>query len=269
MSSLLAAAKGRHDNLVVHKKCRQIEDATVAGKYVHGRLWAGPYGTNNPLVDSVSGAPAYEQKTTDARMEPFFFLFYLPDEFKKGILLAQRTGLSGVKTLLADLVTKDFKVLYPDYRLDVFPLMPEQAIQALLQKSRLSEIRFIKSEIPSDYAEKFNKNNQAQDGEMEVILRPRRKGYLNPGALMDIFSRKKTANDFLEMEDFEPDNIKAEIESNGRRRIIDFGHPDRFRASFEITDDIALGMDNHPTLDSLLEVAKELSSDIAEKMKIL
>lgn len=266
---ILAAYEDRHEDFPGYKKCLKAKEISTSGSLISGRLWAGPYGTRSPLVDASTGETNYEQQSTDARLEPFFFIFFLPKNYKQGILLSQRTGLGGVKTLLYQLISREFRKSHPEYVLTMLPMMPQQAIEALMKKSQLAEIRFIQSEISSDVAEKFNENKQPQDGEMEIILRPKRKGYLNMGGLLGLFSGQRKASDFLTMEDFEPDNVKAEIIlASGRRRVIDFGQPERIRASFDITRDIVLGEDSHPELGSISQVGEELVVEIAAQMGI-
>jgi hypothetical protein len=220
------------------------------------------------LFDVESGKTSYKKKQTDASMIPFFFEWYLPPRHRKGILLCQRIGQSGVRTLLEAIVTPEFSGVAEDYLLGINPVMPEAAIKALLKKSTLHAVRFVQSMIPSDIADRFNGTKTAQEGELEFVIRPRRKGHLNPAAILDYLSGKKTVGDLIEIESFVPDNIKVEIGLEGRRRVIDFGKLGRLRASFDISADVKFGPDGYATLTSLKSASSDLVQDLAEQLKI-
>lgn len=201
-------------------------------------------------------------------MVPFFFEWYLPANHRKGILLCQRIGQSGVRTLLTTIVGGEFSAAFPDYTLVINPLMPEAAVKALLRKATIQEVRFVQSVIPPDIADRFNGKKTAQEGEVEIIVRPRRRGYLNAGSLIDYMTGKKSVNDLIEIESFVPDNVKVEISLDGRRRVIDFGRLGRLRASFDIIDEVSFGSDGYATLNSLKAASTDLISDLAEQLKI-
>jgi hypothetical protein len=195
-------------------------------------------------------------------------LTYLPAKHRKGILLSQRIGQSGVRTALTTIISGEFEQAFPGYKLEIRPLMPEAAIKALLKKAVLHEVRFIQDIIPSDIADRFNGTNTAQEGELEFILRPKRKGYLNSGVLLDYLNGKKAIGDLIEIDSFEPDNVKAEISIDNRRRVIDFGKLGRLRASFDISDEINVGADGYGTLASLKSASSTLVDELAGQLKI-
>jgi hypothetical protein len=265
---ILKKAEPYHHQVTVHRKCVTFENIKKNGDSITGLAYAGEYGFGNNLIDISSGKTTYKKKQTDASMIPFFFEWYLPARHRKGILLSQRIGQSGVRTLLEAIVSPEFDAVADGYLLGINPVMPEAAIKALLKKATLHEVRFVQSMIPSDIADRFNGTNSAQEGEVEFIIRPRRKGYLKPGAIIDFLSGKKTVGDLIEIQSFTPDNVKVEIGLEGRRRVIDFGKLGRLRSSFDISADIKLGPDGYGTLTSLRSASADLVQDLAEQLKI-
>jgi len=146
--------------------------------------------------------------------------------------------------------------------------MPEAAIRALLKKATLHEVRFVKSVIPSDIADRFNGTGTAQEGELEFIIRPRRRGYLKSDIILDFLNGKRPVGELIEIRSFVPDNVKVEIGLEGKRRVIDFGKLGRLRASFDISADIRFGPDGYATLSSLRSASADLVQDLAEQLKI-
>lgn len=268
IAKILKVAEGYHHDIALHRRCVDFEKITKTGNSVVGLANAGDYGFSNRLIDIGTGVTTYKKKQTDASLIPFFFEMYLPARQRKGILLSQRIGQSGVKSLLEAVVIGEFTKQYPDYKIDIRPVMPEAAVKALLKKATLHEVRFIQSVIPSDIADRFNKTKTSQEGEIEVIIRPQRRGYLNSGAILDFLSGNKTVDDLIEIDSFAPDNVKVEISLDGRRRVIDFGRLGRLRASFDISQDVNLGHDGYATFPSLREASASLVGDLAEQLKV-
>jgi hypothetical protein len=266
--NILKTAEGYHHHLKLYGKCVTFASVSKSGHSITGLAQAGDYGYSNRLINIDSGKTTYKKKQSDASLIPFFFEWYLPPRQRKGILLSQRIGQSGVRTALTAIVSGEFEKLFPGYKIDIVPLMPEAAIKALLKKAVLHEVRFVQNIIPSDIADRFNGTKTAQDGELEFVIRPKRKGYLNSGALLDYLSGKKTVGDLVEIESFKPDNVKAEISIDNRRRVINFGELGRLRATFDISGDMNVGADGYASLASLKSASAVLVEDLAAQLKI-
>lgn len=265
---ILKIAQNYHYTPPPFGKCVTFDSVSRSGDSISGLALAGDYGTSNKLIDINNGNTTYRKKQTDASMVPFFFQWYLPPRHRQGILLSQRIGQSGVRGVMHSIVAGELQQRFPEYRLDVQPLMPEAAIKALLKKSTVHEVRFVQNIIPPDIADRFNGTKTAQEGELELVLRPKRKGYLNPGALLDLLSGKKNVGELIQVQSFEPDNIKAEISTDGRRRIINFGQLGRLRATFDISNDIDVGPDGYASMKSLKTAGQSLVEELAIQMKI-
>lgn len=265
---ILKIAQNYHYTPPGFGKCVTFDSVSRSGDSISGLALAGDFGTSNKLIDVNDGKTTYRKKRTDASMVPFFFQWYLPSRHKEGILLSQRIGQSGVRGVMHAIVAGELQHRFQGYKLDVQPLMPEAAIKALLRKSTVHEVRFVQNIIPSDIADRFNGTKTAQEGELELVLRPKRKGYLNSGALLDLLSGKKNVGQLIKVQSFEPDNVKAEISFEGRRRIINFGQLGRLRASFDISSDIDVGPDGYGSLKSLRAAGQSLVEELAVQMKI-
>ena len=265
---ILKKAQNYHHHLSMLGKVVTFDGVSKATNSITGLAHAGDYGFSNKLIDIADGKTTYKKRKTDASMVPFFFEWYLPAKHRKGILLSQRIGQSGVRTALTTIISAEFEKAFPGYKIEIRPLMPEAAIKALLKKATLHEVRFIQGIIPSDIADRYNGTKKAQEGELEFIIRPKRKGYLNSGILLEYLSGQKVIGDLIEIESFKPDNVKAEISIDNRRRVIDFGQLGRLRASFDISDEINIGSDGYGTMASLKSASSQLVDELAGQLKI-
>lgn len=266
LQKLLRADKGKLYDVSLSQKCMVLDQVKSVGTSLGCVLKAGDYGRSHPLVDIKNGKVKYQRLATDAPLEPFYFQLCLPDDRKKGILLCQRIGQSGIRSVVTLILSQLFEAKFKNHHLVVEPLMPAKALEALLKKSKLSSVRFTRQIIPADFADRFNKDKQVQEGEVELVIRPRRNGFLKTGALVDYLNNRKQMGDLIHIKDFEPDNVKAEIEFSGKIRTIDFGNTDKFKASFDISNDVKTGVDGYATIASLEKVANDLVKDLIKQM---
>lgn len=265
IANILRAYKVYRD-VPVLQKCICIDSLIKYDHRVRGLVRIGDYGFRTQIVNASTQSKSYDMTEKDAMLHPFFFDFHFPENSQKGILLIQRTGVSGIKGLLESIIDADFKKLYQEYIIDIRPLMPAQAAKKLISSGKISKVRFVQHKIPSDIADRFNGDQKPQEGDLEIVLRPQRKGILRNIPLMEILDGKRGIQELIEMENFEPDNIKVEIDIEGKRRIIDFGNLGRLKAAFDITDDVAFGDDGFPTFISMSDASKSLLVDLSDKI---
>jgi hypothetical protein len=173
-------------------------------------------------------------------MIPYFFDFCIPEAAHRGIVLLQRVGLHGIKTLLKHLIVDRFRGEYDKHILDLNPLVPEEAVREFLERGQVQKVRFIKHGISPDVADKLSGIARQRKGEIEYSIAMHEKGWLRLDSIMDYLEGQRHLRDVYEV-DVEYDNVKIEVEMGDRQRTLDLGHPDRFKASFDVTRDIAEG----------------------------
>jgi hypothetical protein len=246
-----------HDE-VDYARCWQLDKMQDDGDCIHGILLAGEYGRSHPLVNAKSGKKAYHRTETDAPLEPFTFRMYLPDNKRAGILLSQRFGQAGILATIKSMLRDIMDAASPGYILVIRPLMPEKALKALLQKSKLASLRFTQDVISADIVERIDGRKQIQEGEVEIAIRPKRNGNLKTNYLVELLNGKKKVTDLIEFEDFEPDNVKAEVDMNGKKKIINFGKIGNLKASFDVTGEVQIGADGYAKPADLRKAATDL-----------
>jgi hypothetical protein len=190
-----------HDE-VDYARCWQLDKMQDDGDCIHGILLAGEYGRSHPLVNAKSGKKAYHRTETDAPLEPFTFRMYLPDNKRAGILLSQRFGQAGILATIKSMLRDIMDAASPGYILVIRPLMPEKALKALLQKSKLASLRFTQDVISADIVERIDGRKQIQEGEVEIAIRPKRNGNLKTNYLVELLNGKKKVTDLIEFEDY-------------------------------------------------------------------
>ena len=124
--------------------------------------------------------------------------------------------------------------------------------------------------MPSDISDHLYQNDHVEnDGYLEFIINAERKGHL---PLVDkirrVLAGQTEVKSMYEIRDYDYDNVKIELDINGRTRTIDLCHIERLRTYFDVTENVKIGTNGHPTFTSIDQYAKELMKDIIATMGI-
>ena len=86
------------------------------------------------------------------------------------------------------------------------------------------------------------------------------------GPIKEILANKRKVSDLIVLKDmtFPYDNVKIRTAApNGRTKLVDLGHPERFRANRDVTDDVKY-YNGNPTFPSLSAVANSMLEDLLQ-----
>jgi len=251
-----------HDS-EAHKLLSVLRYST-GGRNISGIVETGDYGYESTLYDVQSQSIAHHRTVNEAEMLPFYFIVQLPQNEDEGILLLQRFGQFGIKSTFCDNFIDYFESYYPQIALLIYPLVPLDLITEYLTNGRVTKVRFIKFSIPSDMADFIEHGHDEEGGQVEYVIKARRNGRIPiVDRLLNLVQRRGEVRSFYEIRDFEYDNIKVEVDINGRRRIIDLSHLERLSTYYDITENIEIGANGHPVFESIHEVAAGLLNDLS------
>ncbi len=249
------------------KKAFRVRDVIRDDKarYVKGIIESGEYGSNQDIVNTKTGAKSYRTKTDDALLVPFYFLFHLPKDKHKGILVLQTFRQHGVYGALAEWLNLCFKGGYENrFRLDHLQMSNTNLLNKILDNSRVKEISLIRHEWPDDIANSVGSNSNEQKGKLVVSITAGYRGSLGVRErIKKMFSGQLPPNQVVELDYIEPDAVSVKLEYNGKIRTITYSDNVDLRSLFDITDDVKLGADNFPEFDSIDSVAQKVLEDIA------
>ena len=185
-----------------------------------------------------------------------------------GFLILQRTGQLGIKRLLSEDFNQEFSGLYPQFHLEINPLVPEQLVEDYLSRGRITKIRFVRNSIPTDFADFVNSggNFRQTTGSMEYSIKVGRGQRISvPVPIRQFLNGERNLNNLLELQSFEYDNVKIQLELGGSSRTIDLSHLGRLRAHYDVGDDVEIGENGHPLFDSIDGIAMGLLNDISPR----
>jgi hypothetical protein len=267
---ILKELKAKND--AVEKHVLEITKVrwAITERRIEGIAESGEYGTETVIRDVNSWEVAHRKEVHHAEMLPFYFLFDLPETRDQGLLLLQRIGTFGIHGPFTDVLKVAFRALYPDYRLIINPLIPEDLLaQYLGTGGEVTQITFIKHSLSSDIANALGRRGGQKDGTMELAVKIREGGAAGIMARIRAYlSGKRKLQNLIELADetrFAYDTVKLKVAVDGQPRIVNLGDPKRLRADVNVSDQLKYegGL---PTFASTSQVAKELASEFLRNM---
>jgi len=236
-----------------------------------GILQTGEWGYTTEIQDVETGDITYNRKTKESENFPYYFLIYVPRLSQRGVVILQRFGNKGIRTQLLTDFQGYFATQYDDYGVRIQPLAPGSVVdQYLSNAGRVTAIRLIRFYAPDDIASLYDASNDAiSDVYTELII------HAGGDERIPIFPRikavldgKRQVKNLVEIEGFEPQVVKLNINYGGKPRVIDLGRPNEMRAYEEITDKVETGIDGHPTFESIDKLARELLTELTTLLNI-
>jgi hypothetical protein len=232
------------------------------GHSISGQLEKGDYGIESEIIDTVRHTLSYDRVVVDAELLPFYFLIVIPPGANEAIAIFQMSGVSGIKGIFEDNFEAYFTNRFPEYHLEINRLIPSQLIDQMLTNCRVTKLRFVRYGIPTDITDLVNLGHNEDEGIVELQVKAKRgRAFPMVDRIRQVIQGDRNVNRFLELQHFEYNSVKIELEIAGKYRTIDLLHLDNFRAQYNITGDIVVHGGN-PVFESINEVARNLCREI-------
>ncbi|HYJ88087.1 MAG TPA: hypothetical protein VEW46_18615 [Pyrinomonadaceae bacterium] len=240
-------------------------------RILSGILQTGEWGYTTEIQDVETGDITYNRKTKESENYPYYFLIYVPKLSQRGVVILQRFGNKGIRTQLLTDFQAYFSTQFEDFGVRINPLAPGSVVdQYLSNQGRVTAIRLIRFYAPDDIASLYEGKDEAlSDVYTELII------HAGGDEKIPIFPRvkavlegKRQIKNLVEIENFEPQVVKLNIDYGGKPRVIDLGRPNEMRAYEDITDKVETGIDGHPTFNSIDKLARELLIELTGLLKI-
>ena len=251
------------------QKLLRVNHSQIAPRRVSGIIETGEYGYESRLYDIDTSSLSYHRTITDAEMIPYYFLLNVPMGQDEGIIILQRRAQFGIRTVLFSDFRQYFVSRHPDYILSINQLVPQSVIDEI-QSGTIKKVRLIRYEMPDDLADAYEEGGHREHGgTLELSLTASRdNGLPLLGGILDVMSGRRGVTRLVELRDFPYDNAKVEIDLGGRRRTIDLSDTGKLRAYVDVTDDLELANNGHPTFPSVDASANDLLQSLLSQMGV-
>ena len=236
---------------------------------VCGTYQTGQFGFESDIYNTTRKKVAHKRQVDEADMMPFNFSFYMPrttsaGQRKRGLLLLSRFNTLGVRGLTIPHLRQYFSNRFPTFTLEVSRVVPKIVLETILSQGSLKTIRLIKKSLPSDIADALSESDRESVQDVELVIHSKRRSYFSDvDWLLRAIEGNTRPSEIITIPSFEHDNIKLEIEMDGRIRTVDLGNTAKLSSNIEIAN-ITPGPNGHPMLDDWLREADHLAGGIVK-----
>lgn len=218
------------------------ESLTLEDNIVSGVMKRGHNGQESDIDELVEGKAntISSVKSTQFNSIYFYFLIAIPDEKSDYLIfIAQTFKQYGFKDLFAQCYKQYIDIRYNEqYNSVIYPLTIPKLFSKYIKEGDIRKLSFRKHSLPEN-AENLlgeNDNKNVKDYEVEMSIRAKKQGFTG------VKSINFETTSFVEVYDigFEYDDAYADVSINGRKRILNITNPEKFTASYDITDKVKL-----------------------------
>lgn len=235
---------------------------------IQGIVETGDYGYNATLVDvDQDFQPAYVRRPNDAELLPFYFLMKIPRYHHRGLLILQRFGGFGMKSVFEDALCK-YAREQADRILELDMLVPEEVVEKWTRPEAVKKIRIVNFEVPKDLARRYQLGGQRDELQWDLVVKARPRKFVRlPRKIARLLEDPKARPGVAAMrKQFGASRVAVEVEVGGRRRSVDIANPASLNAYYDITDDVTLEAGGHPSFKNLQWEATSLLEDLERKV---
>jgi hypothetical protein len=243
----------------------QVEKLERSRRSISGFLKVGEYGIESELINKDSKVLSYERLWSDAEMLPYYFLIHVPKDANEVIAIFQKTGASSVKDKFDYHFGAYFTRRFPNYHIHINKLIPSHLTNQLLDNGRVMKIRFVKFGIPRDITDAVNLGHEENEGIAEIQITAKRGGEFNIiDRIKNTMEGKRDIKSFVELKSFEYNDVKIQVNVNGKYRTISLLNQDNIRAEYDISKDVETDPGGNPVYESINDIARGLMREIVD-----
>jgi len=233
--------------------------------FCDGIIETGQWGYESTLLDIAQKKVTHKRKTTEAEMLPFFFLYGFQKGKKEGLLILERFGAIGIRKLLSDFLNDEFQKQFPDFLLDINPLVVEEVAKEYLEKGQIIRLSFVSHKIPKDIADMVAKGSEEEISSTELVIHAKRRCALPFNSqLIKLLGGKKSV---FELKSFDYDSVRVKVRNNGSTRTIDMENLARLRSYFNIEDGVKKDKSGHPEFESIERESGVLFNEMKRRLQ--
>lgn len=244
------------------------------GRFISGIIESGDYGTEENIVDILTGESTHTKKINEALLIPFYFLFYIPENSKTGFLVIERIGNIGIYSLLQDRLSKYLMQLISghgdnNYVFKMNPLVLKTLVTRHLTSAgggaRKITFEQVKKE---DLKVSHLTDNEVQDedvGNTEIVYTAKRNKAFDISKLLKRIQKTNSSNVFS-LNGVEYGDVKFEVKINGQPKQMSVKEVEKLGTYMDISDSIELDTNKYPTYRSINKQAHILISYIKDEI---
>lgn len=226
----------------------------------HGLLKYGKYGYGSEVEDRRSGVVEHIRTVDQADTIPLYYRFWFAAGKSYGLIGLQSFGGSSCVDIVNRALVNTHEIMHPDWRLTTAKLMPNDS--SLYGNKVVRSVQLVKKNSDQNIVEKALRPSDS-DTKVDVELSLKARGKGNFGKLKDLGDK---VGGHLEIGGLEFTGVFASVKVGSTFKKIGVLGVSSTAGVIDLTDDVVLDTNKHPTLKS---VSDETSRHIADFAKIL
>ena len=227
----------------------------VSGTTVQGIIKCGDFGFAAEIENIESGRQ-FQREVKDCEYLPFYYHFAFKAGQDEAIVLLQRFGVNGIKTVLEHDLGTFIESRIPDSKLSLNPIVSEDYVTHLLGGG-IKSLRYIKFSVPSDVADDIGASDHIEgNASMELVIKAKRNEFLSVPDWMRLGQMNRSNT--IEISGIEYDDVKLGVDIDGHTKTVTLSDLRKFRMSLDVTEDVVIGSDGHPGYGSIMTAAGDI-----------
>ncbi len=259
-------AKRDEDNLCL----LTASNIQVEPRSISAFLKRGEYGVQNDLFHVRKKEITYHRSVEDAEMMPYYLLAVVPKGSDRGIIAFQAEADVSIKGYFKQCFEDFLRQKCGDCDLELDRLVPKKLVRQYINSGRVARLRFIHLKVPKTIEDAYMLGNIAKDATIELQVKAKRgSAFLLSDSLKSLLPQYKPGRDgdFVQIQGFEFDTVKVDVEVDGNYRTIDMADPTSFRADYNVTNKVLM-QGGHPTYKSIDQAAREIVREILHSLRM-
>ncbi|WP_438991351.1 hypothetical protein [Lentibacter sp.] len=226
----------------------------------HGVLRYGKYGYGSQVEDKNSGVLEHTRTVDQADMIPLYYRFWLAEGKSYGLVGLQSFGGLSCVDIVNRALVNAHKMMHKDWQLTMTKVMPNDV--AIYGNKPVRSIKLVTKNTDQNIVERALRPSDA-DTKMDVELFLRARGKGSFGKLKDLSDK---IGGHMEIGDMEFSGAYANVKVGSSFKKIGVVGVASTAGVIDLTEDVVLDANNHPTLKS---VSDETTRHIVDFAKML
>lgn len=253
------------------KKNLEIQCVYPEDRFCYGRAYYGSFGKSWKSKNIKTGETDNMDVDT-ASEEPFYYLFYIPENSVRGIALFERKGSVFAKETFERFIDKElFKKNIKGFHLKYDGYLPKKVVFSYIDKGEITAFEF--SEIPSHNKYKENRINRhfkKIHGKLKIRMQIDKSSRSAAKQwFYKLFNHEipidENENDLITLKEIDSKSSKVEVKINKIKRAF-YIDGNSIRPFMDITEDIKYE-EGHPDFGEIHKIAIDYAHDLMNEKR--
>lgn len=237
-----------------------ISDVKSQNRILSGLIKSGEYGYQADIVDTSNNEIAHRKTLTQAEQYPHYFLIYLPNEMKRGIILISKRGVRSVARIFCDKIAEIIESAIEGLICDIETYMDASLFEQDIAAKKVRKMRYFLRNISTDEFDRRDDDLIAKAGQIILEFKVKQGQWYDKIA-KNLFAAVNGGKELLDVvslpRGYEYEKVKVVVERAGRDVTYDLSAYQDATAKIDITSNINISeKTGHPTFASYDAVAK-------------